>query len=73
VAVRKPEKVNGVSVYVGFGSPAAPEWSAPSPGVAIIDTGHWWPVSFRPSLVPERRELVKIMERIGEDHRDCQL
>jgi hypothetical protein len=39
VARQKPEMINGVEVYPGFGSPAALEWMAPSLGLEIIGTG----------------------------------
>jgi hypothetical protein len=38
-APEKPEMINGVAVYVGFGSPAALEWTAPSLGIEIIGAG----------------------------------
>jgi hypothetical protein len=36
---QKPIMVNGVPVYVGFGSPGSVEWAAPSLGVQITGTG----------------------------------
>jgi hypothetical protein len=39
VAREKPEMINGVEVYPGFGSPAALEWMVPSLGIEIIGTG----------------------------------
>ncbi len=36
---QKPVKVNGVPVYVGFGSPGSLEWAVPSLGVQITGTG----------------------------------
>jgi len=38
-ATQKPTMVNGVPVFVGFGSPSTIEWTAPSLGVEIIGTG----------------------------------
>lgn len=38
-APQKPTMVNGVPVFVGFGSPSTIEWTAPSLGVELIGTG----------------------------------
>jgi len=38
-ATQKPRMVNGVPVFVGFGSPSTIVWTAPSLGVEIIGTG----------------------------------
>jgi hypothetical protein len=35
----KPEMINGLPVYVGFGSPAALEWTVPALGIEITGTG----------------------------------
>jgi hypothetical protein len=39
VGREKPELINGVQVYVGFGSPTALQWTAPSLGIEITATG----------------------------------
>jgi hypothetical protein len=50
-AGEKPVSINGIPVYLGFGSPAIVQWTVPSLGIMITGTG------------PDSRRVVHTLHR----------